>query len=109
MKDRRVWKRIKVNLTAKCRLVDFATYNFCRITDIHQEGCCIEETVGFQPGQEIRIVVRLPIEGEIYLVGSVCWSRRGHKGEFSTGIKFLVNGQLAEDNSVKLYSFCVSL
>lgn len=106
--ERRSWERVKVDLQAKCRLVDAAAYSLCQITDIHHEGCCLEGNTDFLLGQELRLVVRIPIEGEIYLIGTVCWSRRDHKGEFNTGLKFVVSGQLAEENAAKLYSFCVS-
>ncbi len=108
MNEKRSWQRVKVNLKAKCRLVDVAAYSFYQITDIHHEGCCIVGESGFQEGQEVRIVVHIPTEGEIYLIGMIRWSRRDEKGEYNIGIKFLINGQMAEESSGKLYSFCVS-
>lgn len=108
MEEKRAWKRLKVNLSAKCRVVDAAAYSFYKITDIHHEGCCIEGESGFKEGQEIRVVVHIPTDGEIYLIGMVCWTRRDNKGVYSTGLKFVVSGQVAEENSTKLYNFCVA-
>ena len=73
--DKREWQRLVVNMQARCRAVDGpACYETTRIVDIHQHGCSVLGPFQFQKGQQVRVVLDLPFEGQISMTGEVKWS-----------------------------------
>lgn len=109
MKERREWKRIMVDILAKCRLEDEAVYHHIRITDMHHQGCRFVSDAGFATGQNVRIVVDESVLGKLYLVGAVLWvSRIEGGGLYQVGIKFLINDPVAVENSSRLYKFLMT-
>ena len=108
-REKREWKRIAVDLVARCRAVDGpARYDDMRIVDMHHQGCCLEGHVPFNKGDQVRIIVQIPFEGQISLTGEVVWSGIVDKNDGSrTGVRFLVDSVLVEEAVLKLYHYCL--
>lgn len=109
MDNRRIWDRKPVNIKSKYRFIDVATYRSCQIVDLHHMGLSIKTEDFLEVNKEIRLVFSIPVQGEIYLSGVVCWSKMDKNEGFVSGIKFNVWGQDAEESITKLYSVCCSL
>ena len=108
MVEKRSWKRVAVKLIAKCRPVDLSVYREIRITDIHQEGCCVKSEDAFEKDEELRLVIDIPKEGKIYLAGKVMWAEWAEEEAVNcAGIRFVIDSPVAEAASFKLYNFCM--
>ena len=107
--EQRQWQRIVVNMRARCRAIDGPPrYESILIIDMHHHGCCISGPTSFLKGQSVRIVFELPFEGQISLTGQAVWGGPANEdGDYRTGVSFLVDGPAAEDNSNKLYNYCL--
>lgn len=108
-RDKREWKRVVVNLPAKCRVVDGpARYDDLHIVDMHHQGCCMRGHVPFQKGNMVRIVVEIPFEGPMSITGEVVWCGSvDQDGDLRSGIRFVIDSPLAEEMSMKLYHYCL--
>ncbi|GEM_PF-5496080 len=108
-REQREWMRIAVNMPAKCRLIDGAArYEATRVTDIHHQGGCLEGAQYFRKGARIRIILEIPFEGQVSFTAEAAWSVPiNAEGDYRTGLKFIIDGPLAEDNCNKLYHYCL--
>jgi hypothetical protein len=107
--DQREWKRVSVDLPAKCRVIDGpARYDVTRIVDMHHQGCCLEGHVPFRKGDMVRVIVEIPFEGQLSITGEVAWSGSiNENDDFRTGMQFLIDSPLAEEMCLKLYHYCL--
>lgn len=107
--DRREWRRVPLDVIAKCRSTQEATYYHIHLTDMHHQGCCFNSATEFEKGREVRIVVDMPVLGNLYLVGVVVWTASVPGEEpYRVGISFQVQDPIAIENSSKLYSYLIS-
>jgi hypothetical protein len=107
--EKREWKRIDVNMPARCRAVDGpACYDNVLILDMHQNGCCLQGREFYQKGQVVRVVLEIPFEGSVNMAGEVAWSGPlDEGGVFRVGLRFLIDNPMAENMCMKLYNFCL--
>ena len=109
MEEKREWKRVPVEVSARCRWIEEATYYDIRLIDMHHQGCRFKSAVPFEVGQEVRIVVDESFLGSLYLVGSILWVNYVDGREpYQVGVQFLVNDPRAVENTSKLYSHLIS-
>ena len=107
--EKREWKRVPVDVVARCRWVETATYHHIRLIDMHHQGCRFSSSVTFEVGQEVRIVVDESVLGSLYLVGSILWVNHVEGREpYQVGVQFMINDPVAIENSSKLYSYLKS-
>ena len=104
MIEKREWKRVPLDFSAKCRLANEGTYHHVRLTDMHHQGFRFNSTVEFTKGQQVRMVVDQPILGSLYLVGEILWVKHIDGEEpYRVGARLLINDPIAVRNSLKVY------
>ena len=107
--EKREWQRVSVNMMGRARVIDGpARYDAVRIVDMHHQGCCLEGVVAYEHEQAIRIILEIPFEGEVSILGNVAWvGLINDQGEYRSGIRFVVDDPRSEEVCMKLYHFCM--
>ncbi|MBF0123615.1 MAG: PilZ domain-containing protein [Candidatus Omnitrophica bacterium] len=106
MTEKREWKRVPLDFSAKCRLAGESTYHHVQLTDMHHQGFCFNSAVEFEKGRPIRMVVDHPVLGSLYLVGETLWVERVDGPEsYRVGARLLIDDSVSAQNSLKLYGY----
>ena len=108
-RNKREWIRLAVDMPAKYRIIDGpARYETARMVDVHHHGGCLQCPQHLRKGEKIRIVMEIPFSGQVNFTAESMWSIPDNAdGTYRVGMKFIIDNPQAEENSHKLYHFCL--